>query len=67
MFIIKAWNFVMDSAAEFDLLGITIRLLFALIVGLVIGIDRERKRRVAGIKTHILVCLGSALVMISSH
>lgn len=67
MFIIKAWNLVMDSAAEFDLLGITIRLLFALIVGLVIGIDRERKRRVAGIKTHILVCLGSALVMITSH
>ncbi len=67
MFIINAWNWLMDAAAEFDLLGITIRLLFALIVGLIIGIDRERKRRVAGIKTHILVCLGSALVMITSH
>ncbi len=67
MFIINAWNWLMDSAAEFDLLGVTIRLFCALIVGLVIGIDRERKRRVAGIKTHILVCLGSALVMITSH
>ena len=67
MFIINAWNFLMDSAAEFDLLGVTIRLLFALIVGLVIGIDREMKRRVAGIKTHILVCLGAAMVMITSQ
>ena len=67
MFIINAWNFLMDSAAEFDLLGVTIRLLFALIVGLVIGIDREMKRRVAGIKTHILVCLGVAMVMITSQ
>ena len=38
-----------------------------MIVGLIVGIDRERKRRVAGIKTHILVCLGSALVMITSQ
>ena len=67
MFLIQAWKFVMASAAEFDLLGITIRLLFALIVGLVIGIDREMKRRVAGIKTHILVCLGAAMVMITSQ
>ena len=57
----------MSAASAWNLLAVTIRLLFALLVGLIIGIDRERKRRVAGIKTHILVCLGSALVMITSQ
>ena len=67
MFIVNAWNWLLDAASAWNLLAITIRLLFALTVGLIIGIDRERKRRVAGIKTHILVCLGSALVMITSQ
>jgi putative Mg2+ transporter-C (MgtC) family protein len=67
MFLVNAWNWLLDAASSWNLLAITIRLLFALIVGLIIGIDRERKRRVAGIKTHILVCLGSALVMITSQ
>lgn len=67
MFIVNAWNWLLDAASSWSLLAIVIRLLFALIVGLIIGIDRERKRRVAGIKTHILVCLGSALVMITSQ
>ena len=44
-----------------------IRLFFALLVGLVVGIDRELKRRGAGIKTHVLVCIGSAVVMITSQ
>ena len=67
MVFINAWNWLLDAASSWNLLAITIRLLFALTVGLIIGIDRERKRRVAGIKTHILVCLGSALVMITSQ
>lgn len=67
MFILDAWNWLLDVSASWSLLAITIRLLFALVVGLIVGIDRERKRRVAGIKTHILVCLGSALVMITSQ
>ena len=67
MFIVNGWRWLMDTAASWSTLAVTIRLLFALIVGLVVGIDRERKRRVAGIKTHILVCLGAALVMITSQ
>ena len=67
MFLIDAWDWLLEAASEWSLLAITIRLLFALTVGLIVGIDRERKRRVAGIKTHILVCLGSALVMITSQ
>ena len=67
MFIVNAWNWLVDTTSEWSPLGIFIRLLLALIVGLIIGIDREMKRRVAGIKTHILVCLGASLVMITSQ
>lgn len=67
MFIVNVWNWLVDTCAEFGMLSITIRLLLALVVGLVIGIDREMKRRVAGIKTHILVCVGAAMVMITSQ
>ena len=44
-----------------------IRLLFACFCGAVIGIERSYKRKGAGIKTHIILALGSALFMIVSQ
>lgn len=41
-----------------------IRLLFAVVVGCVIGIERERKNRPAGMRTHVLVCVGAAIIAI---
>lgn len=35
--------------------------------GALIGLDRGLKGRSAGIKTHALVCIGSALVMMTSQ
>lgn len=67
MFIVNIWNWIVHTCEGFSMLSITIRLLLAMGVGLVIGIDREMKRRVAGIKTHILVCVGAAMVMITSQ
>lgn len=45
---------------------IAIRLLLAAALGAVIGFDRERHTWAAGLRTHMLVCLGSALTMIVS-
>jgi putative Mg2+ transporter-C (MgtC) family protein len=44
----------------------SIRLIVAFILGGVIGIERERKGRSAGLRTHILVCVGSCLIMLVS-
>ena len=44
-----------------------IRMVCALFTGTIIGIDRAIKRRGAGIKTHTLVCLGAALVMMTGQ
>ncbi|HET8897464.1 MAG TPA: MgtC/SapB family protein [Rhodanobacteraceae bacterium] len=45
---------------------IVLRLLLACVLGGVIGFDRERRARAAGLRTHMLVALGAALVMIVS-
>ncbi len=47
--------------------ALIIRMIFALLVGIVIGADRALKRRGAGVKTHTLVCLGAALVMMTGQ
>ena len=43
-----------------------IRLFLAFILGSIIGLERERKGRSAGLRTHILVCVGSSLIMLVS-
>jgi putative Mg2+ transporter-C (MgtC) family protein len=49
-----------------DPLHITLRLLLALVLGGFIGFERELSSHAAGFRTHILVCVGSALVMLLS-
>ena len=39
-----------------------LRLVLAVVIGCVIGIEREWKNRPAGMRTHVLVCLGAALI-----
>ena len=47
-------------------LDIIIRLLVATILGGVIGYERERSRKIAGLRTHALVALGSAVFVVIS-
>lgn len=42
------------------------RLLIAFVLGGIIGIERQKRQRGAGLRTHILVCVGSALIMLTS-
>jgi putative Mg2+ transporter-C (MgtC) family protein len=43
-------------------LDIVLRIAAALAVGTVIGVERERKNRPAGMRTHVLVCLGACII-----
>lgn len=43
------------------LLKVTVRLFLSVVVGVVIGSERARHGRAAGMRTHILVCMGSTL------
>ena len=44
-----------------SVLTITLRLFIALVCGAVIGLEREFKEKAAGLRTHILVCIGACL------
>lgn len=46
---------------------IIIRLLLAILLGGAIGLERESRGRPAGLRTHILVCLGATIIMIGSQ
>ncbi|MDH7578775.1 MAG: MgtC/SapB family protein [Bacillota bacterium] len=45
---------------------IVIRMLISLLVGLVIGYERTKQQKPAGIRTYSLVCIGSTLFMVIS-
>lgn len=56
-----------DFAREMSMLGIGTRMLLAVFCGGLIGIEREYKRRPAGFRTHILICLGAAMTTLTSQ
>ena len=44
---------------------VTVRLVVAALLGGLLGFERERERKAAGLRTHILVALGAALFIIA--
>lgn len=45
---------------------ILLRLVLAAVFGAIIGIERERKDWAAGMRTHMMVCMGASLIMMVS-
>ena len=56
-----------DSLRELTLLSVTVRMVLASLCGGLIGVEREYKRRPAGFRTHILICLGAAMTTLTSQ
>lgn len=44
-----------------------LRMLLAVVCGGLVGLEREHKHRVAGFRTHILVCIGATLTTMTSQ
>ena len=55
-----------DFIREMNMLSVTVRLVLAVLCGGVIGIEREVRRRPAGFRTHILICMGSAIAILTN-
>lgn len=49
-----------------DIASIVLKLLLAVALGGLIGLERESSRKPAGFRTNILICMGSAMMMILS-
>lgn len=58
---------ILNIAQSLSAASIAFRLLFSLISGGIIGFERGRKGRPAGLRTHMLVCIGSSLAMITNQ
>lgn len=57
----------MGALTELTWLVISIRILMSVCVGGLLGIERGRKNRPAGMRTYMLVCLGAAIVMMTNQ
>ena len=52
---------------EVTYLAVALRIVMAVILGGIIGMEREIKHRPAGLRTYMLVCMGSCLVMLTNQ
>ena len=57
-------NFL-ETLHDFNIVSITLRLLLAILAGGVIGIERGKHGSAAGLRTHILVCIGAAMTALT--
>ena len=57
----------LDYLRDFNTASVFVRLLLALLLGGLIGLDRALRHRPAGPRTYALVCVGAALTMVLSQ
>jgi len=57
----------MEHSYALTMVDILIRMCLAVVCGALIGMEREQKRRPAGLRTHILICLGASMTTLTSQ
>ena len=55
------WNFVYKMMNQFSDISAVLRIFLAMFLGGLIGLEREKSKRPAGFRTHILVCVGACM------
>ena len=56
---------IINTLTEFNSISIAVRLLLAIIAGGIIGIERGKHGSAAGLRTQILVCIGSTMTALT--
>lgn len=56
-----------DGLRDMTTFSVILRMLLAVVCGGLVGMEREFKRRPAGFRTHILICLGAAMTTLTSQ
>ena len=59
--------YIFDGVRDINMYSIILRFLLSILFGGTIGIERGKKRHAAGMRTHIVVCMGAASVMMVSQ
>lgn len=55
------WMALEKLLYQFNEISVIVRILLAMLLGGMIGMEREKSRRPAGFRTHILVCVGASM------
>jgi|HigsolmetaAR203D_1030402.scaffolds.fasta_scaffold02249_9 Uncharacterized membrane protein len=55
-----------DNVWHISYFDLTVRMILAVLLGGIIGLEREWSNHAAGLRTHIMVCVGSASIMLLS-
>ena len=58
---------ILDPLRQFTIHSVILRLTLAVISGGILGLNRAKKGRAAGFRTHMFVCMGAALTMLLSQ
>ena len=58
---------MMDYFRELNFVSVALRLLLSAVIGFSLGLERGRKRRPAGCRTYMLVCMGATLTLLLSQ
>lgn len=51
---------------EFNICSVLVRLVLAILLSCIVGIERGKHGRAAGLRTHMLVCIGAAIASLTS-
>ena len=57
----------LDGLRELNMASLVLRLMLAMLFGGLTGLNGSRKRRAAGFRTYMLVCMGSALTVLMAQ
>lgn len=63
----KSFESMMEYLRDLNFVSMLLRIFLSVLIGGILGIERGKKNRPAGLRTYILVCLGSALVMMTNQ
>lgn len=58
-------SFIYSAVAGFNIISVILRLILSVIIGGIIGNERGKHGSHAGLRTHILVCLGSTITALT--
>lgn len=59
--------YILDELREITLISVALRVIVAIIVGGLIGLERGMKNRPAGLRTYMVVCVGACLIMLTNQ
>ena len=58
---------ILNPLRDISFATVALRMVLAVVCGGIIGAEREFKRRPAGFRTHIIICLGACMTTLTSQ